>query len=211
QDVFTQKFTDNSNTKQTSPFNDTLNPTQQGLFIKLADGSTAIPNYVIVKASGDSGPQITNGPSINLQHIPGPPTVVVADIIGTPTTSFAFGELTGKTGDLADLDIMQGVVRFADVNAGDLPTVKVDFSSFSYQSANHTNVTANLSPLQLADIAATQVNISVVANPGNKNSGAANWTYSIADKAFDFLAAGEQLTLTYMVRVDNNYAPSNET
>jgi VCBS repeat-containing protein len=210
QDVFTQKFTDNSNTKQTSPFNDTLSPTQQGLFIKLADGSSAIANYVNVKVATDPGPQNTNGPSINLQHIPGQPTVVIADIAGAVTTSFAAGELVGQTGDV-NLDIVQGVVRFADVNAGDLPTVKVNFSSYSYQSANHTNVTASLSALQLADIAATEVDISVTPAAGNKNTGSATWTYSIADKAFDFLAAGEQLTLTYMVRVDNNYAPANET
>jgi fibronectin-binding autotransporter adhesin len=211
QDVFTQKFTDNSNTKQTSPFNDTLSPTQQGLFIKLADGSSAIANYVNVKVSADPGPQNTNGPSSSLQHIPGPPTVVVADIAGAVTTGFVAGELVGRTGDVTDLDIVQGVVRFADVNAGDLPTVKVSFSSFSYQSAGRADVTAGLSALQLADIAATAVDISVEAAAGNKNTGSATWTYSVADKAFDFLAAGEQLTLTYMVRVDNNYAPSNET
>jgi len=211
QDVFTQKFTDNSNTKQSSPFNDTLNPLQQGSFIKLADGSTAIPNYVLLKVGGDPSIQNSNGPSTNLQHISGPPTVVVADTVGALTSTFAFGELTGKTGDITDLDVVQGVVRFVDVNAGDLPTVKVAFNSFSYQSANQADVTANLSPLQLADIAATQIEISVVPDPGNKNTGAATWTYTIADKAFDFLAAGEQLTLTYMVRVDNNYAPANET
>src|SRR5205085_7441823 len=36
------------------------------------------------------------------------------------------------------------------------------------------------------------------------------WTYEVPDGAFDFLAAGETLTLTYMARVDNNYAANNE-
>src|SRR5262249_46104701 len=54
QDVFTQKFTENSNTKQSSPFSDTLNPLQQGLFIKTADGSAAIPTFAILKDSADS-------------------------------------------------------------------------------------------------------------------------------------------------------------
>ncbi|MDR3493889.1 MAG: VCBS domain-containing protein, partial [Ancalomicrobiaceae bacterium] len=35
------------------------------------------------------------------------------------------------------------------------------------------------------------------------------WTYSIRDKDFDFLAAGETLTLTYMAEVDSNYAGGN--
>ena len=53
--------------------------------------------------------------------------------------------------------------------------------------------------------------LTVVQDPNGKNIGTATWTYNIADGAFDFLAAGETLTLTYLARVDNNYAPNNET
>ena len=53
--------------------------------------------------------------------------------------------------------------------------------------------------------------LHVVQDPNGKNTGTATWTYSVADGAFDFLAAGETLTLTYLARVDNNYAPNNET
>ena len=35
------------------------------------------------------------------------------------------------------------------------------------------------------------------------------WTYSLADRAFDFLADGETLTLTYMAQVDTNYSEYN--
>jgi fibronectin-binding autotransporter adhesin len=209
QDVFTQKFTDNSNTKQTSPFTDTLNPLQQGLFIKTADGSTATSTYVIVKGPADPTIQNPNGPSDILPHIPGPPTVVVVDTSGNVTKAFSSAEILAKTGD-GTLDTVSGIVRFADVNAGDQPTVKIAFSSFTYKNAGNTDVTATLSSLQLADVVATAVKIAVVPDGANKNIGSTKWTYSIADKAFDFLAAGEQLTLTYLVRVDNNYAPSNE-
>ena len=51
----------------------------------------------------------------------------------------------------------------------------------------------------------------MVPDPNSKNIGLGDWTYSIADSAFDFLAVGETLTLTYMARVDNNFAPNNET
>jgi fibronectin-binding autotransporter adhesin len=210
QDVFTQKFTDNSNTKQTSPFNDTLVPFQQGPVIKLADGSTATSTFVVVIPQ-DSSHQNTNGPLNAGAHIPGPPAAIVVDDFGNLTKSFTLGELVGKTGDGGDLDSVGGSVRFVDVNAGDQPTVKVNFSSFAYQNAKSQDVTGTLSALQLADIAATEVKIAVDASAGNKNNGSATWTYSIQDKAFDFLAAGEQLTLTYMVRVDNNFAPNNET
>jgi fibronectin-binding autotransporter adhesin len=209
QDVFTQKFTDNSNTKQTSPFNDSVTPTQQQPFIKLADGATATPFVLLVNAS-DPLPTISSGQAPSIQHIPGPPGAVVLNPLGQVATGFSVAELAGKTG-FGQLDSIGGVVNFVDVNAGDQPTVKVSFSSFAYQNAKHLDVTGTLSALQLADIGATEVKIDVVPDPNNKNNGSANWTYSIADKAFDFLAAGEQLTLTYLVRVDNNYAPNNES
>ena len=56
-----------------------------------------------------------------------------------------------------------------------------------------------------------EAKLLVVPDPGNNNTGSATWTYSIADSAFDFLAAGETLTLTYIAQVDNNFAPNNET
>jgi fibronectin-binding autotransporter adhesin len=212
QDVFTQKFTDNSNTKQTSPFSDTLNPLQQGPFIKLADGATATPAFAIVNPQGDSTPKNSNGPiNSSIQHVPGAPLVVVADVLGHVKTGFSLTELAGQTGDGHDPDAVGGTVSFVDINAGDQPTVKINFGSFSYQNAQHQDVTAKLSTLQLADILATEVKINAIAAPGNNNNGLASWTYSIADKAFDFLAAGETLTLTYLVRVDNNYAPNNES
>ena len=49
----------------------------------------------------------------------------------------------------------------------------------------------------------------MVADSGNTNLGGATWTYRVADHAFDFLAAGETLTLTYMARVDTNYSEFN--
>ena len=74
-----------------------------------------------------------------------------------------------------------------------------------------SDVTATLTAEQLAAITAVEVPLNVVQDPNGKNIGTATWTYSVADGAFDFLAAGETLTLTYMARVDNNFAPNNET
>src|SRR6202022_1637491 len=74
----------------------------------------------------------------------------------------------------------------------------------------HHDVTATLNAQQLADIKAVEAKLTVTPEPGNNNNGSATWTYSVADGAFDFLAAGETLTLTYMARVDNNFAPNDE-
>ncbi len=74
----------------------------------------------------------------------------------------------------------------------------------------HTDVTATLTAEQLAAINAVEVPLVVVQDPANINHGTATWTYNIADGAFDFLAAGEVLTLTYTAHVDNNFALNNE-
>ena len=67
-------------------------------------------------------------------------------------------------------DILSKNVTFADINAGDLPTVSVKFDSFTYQNAAHQDVTATLSAQQLADITALELNLGVVQGVGNKNT-----------------------------------------
>jgi len=89
--------------------------------------------------------------------------------------------------------------------------VQTKFDSFTYQDAQHNDVTKMLNAQQLADIAAVQANLLLVPDPGNKNTGSVTWTYSMVDSAFDFIAAGETLTLTYIAQVDNNFGPNNET
>ena len=122
----------------------------------------------------------------------------------------SFTERADITGSAA-VDSISGKVSYADINPGDVPSVKAAFSSFVYANAQKVDVTATLTAEQLAAIKAVEVPLDVVQDPNGKNTGQATWTYTIADGAFDFLAAGETLTLTYLARVDNNYAPSNET
>ncbi len=209
-DVFSLKFSDaNTNTKTTTAQTDTLNPELVGPVFKLADGTTATPIFLVTNPGGGNGPSVPNpNGGLTLQHIDGPPKVVVVDASGHPATGFGLTELPGKTGDTTDQDTVIGKVNFVDINPGDTPTVKVDFSSFVYQNAQHQNLTLNA--LQQQDIAATEIKLVVVPDPGNNNNGNATWTYSIPDNAFDFLAAGETLTLTYNVRVDNNYTQLDE-
>ena len=106
---------------------------------------------------------------------------------------------------------VSGTVGYADINPLDRPSVSAQFSSFAYKDAQGANVSATLTAEQLAAVKAVEVPLVVVQDPNGKNTGNASWTYNIADGAFDFLASGETLTLTYLARVDNNYAPSNET
>ena len=62
-----------------------------------------------------------------------------------------------------------------------------------------------LNAQQLADVAAVEVPLTVTQTAGNTNNGSASWTYSLADRNFDFLAVGEILTLTYTATVNDGH------
>ena len=76
------------------------------------------------------------------------------------------------------------MVRFVDINAGDVPTVKTAFDSFTYQNAQHTDVTATLNAQQTRGHhgGGSQAHGGSRA-AGNNNNGSATWTYSVADGA----------------------------
>jgi Legume lectin domain/FecR protein len=199
-DVFSLKFSDNSNTKTLDHFTDTIVP-QSLAPVQLASGATATP--VIVNTSNttfNSSSSSTNGPPTTFPHFNLPPDVVA---VGNALTVH-----TGTTQN-SGVATLSGTVRFADINAADLPTVKTQFSSFKILDAQSNDITATLTPQQLAQIAAVEVQLAVTPSLGNTNVGSATWTYSVADTAFNFLTNGKTLTLTYMAEVDTNYAPLN--
>jgi VCBS repeat-containing protein len=200
-DVFTWKFSQNdTNTKLTNNSNGSIDP--QTPFLKLASNDL-VPvtlQFVNVPDRPATGPGTDPGPARD--HIPGPPMAAAS--------GGSFTERTDTTGSAA-ADSISGKVSYADVNPTDRPSVQAAFSSFVYANAQNVDVTGTLTVEQLAAIKAVEVPLDVVQDPNGKNTGQATWTYTIADGAFDFLAAGETVTLTYLARVDNNYTPSNET
>lgn len=211
-DVFTLKFTDNNNnTKLTTNFTDSITQTADGLMIKTPSGATAVPIFTNLNLQGSEGPGQTTSTST---RIPGPPDSRSLDANGNVTSAFKLTERADKTGDTVDSDTVSGRITFVDQNLGDRPTVSIslaDAPNYVYKSAGQQDVTGTLSALQKQDIAATQIDIQVVADGANNNNGSAVWTYTIPDHVFDFLAAGETLTLTYKVRVNNNFAVNPES
>jgi VCBS repeat-containing protein len=201
-DVFALKFSDlnSPNTKLTTNFTDSIVP--ENFFVKLANGeSVAVTTFSLNVA--DKPASVTPGATVaGRDHVAGAPAIA--------TTGGAAAEHVLTTGSAA-LDSATGSISYADINPNDVPTVQTEFASFSYQNSGHADVSATLTAAQLAAIHAVEVPLVVVQDAAGINHGVATWTYSIADGAFDFLAAGEVLTLTYRARVDNNYAPSNET
>ncbi|WP_041748023.1 VCBS domain-containing protein [Bradyrhizobium cosmicum] len=209
-DVFTLKFTDNNtNTKLTTNFTDTITPTSDGLMFKTAGGYSATAVFTNTTQQGtDPG----HNPSTS-NRIPGPPQARSLDANGNVRSAFALTERADTTGDTTHSDTVSGRITFVDQNLGDRPTVSVNLAgapNYVYKSAGQQDVTGSLTDLQKQDIAATQIQITVAADGGNANNGSAVWTYTIPDHVFDFLAAGETLTLTYMVRVDNNFSVNPE-
>lgn len=210
-DVFTLKFTDNNtNTKLTTNFTDTITPISLDFAFKSGSGAVAVATFVNLSPQGRDGP---SNSTQQATRVPGQPIVQSFDAGGIVKTAFALTERAGITGD-THADTITGLIRFVDQNLGDRPTVSVSLAeapNYVYKSAGQQDVTGSLTELQKQGIAATQIQISVVADPANENNGSAVWTYTIPDKIFDFLAAGETLTLTYMVRVDTNFVVNPES
>jgi VCBS repeat-containing protein len=211
-DVFTLKFTDNNtNTKLTTNFTDSITQISDGILFKTPTGATAIATFVNLNPPGQQGP---GTPTATSDRIPGAPDARSLDLNGNVTSEFALTERAGTTGDTTHSDTISGLITFLDQNLGDRPTVSIslaDAPNYVYKDAGLHDVTGSLNALQKQDIAATLINIDVVANGGNTNTGSAVWTYTIPDHVFDFLAAGETLTLTYTVRIANNFTVSPET
>ena len=138
--------------------------------------------------------------------------VVVVGTNDAPTinaTSDAFAELSNldqpnPTGSTA-LHVASGTISFTDVDLTDRPVASAAFTTFSYLNATGVDVTSQLTAKQLAAIAAVDQPLTVLQAPENTNVGSASWSYSVADGAFDFLADGEALTLTYTATVDDGH------
>ncbi|MGY8704525.1 VCBS domain-containing protein [Bradyrhizobium sp. 18BD] len=218
-DVFTLKFTDNNtNTKLTTNFTDTITPVSDGILLKTQNGTTATAIFTNLNQPGSNDP--SHNP-VSSTRIPGPPDSRSLDLNGNVKTAFTLTEHANATGDRADgtgetvaADTISGRITFVDQNLGDQPTVSVSLAgapNYVYKNAGQQDVTGSLNDLQKQDIAATQIDIQVVANAANNNNGSAIWTYTIPDHVFDFLAAGETLTLTYKIRVNNNFLVDPES
>ncbi len=205
QDVFSLKFTDNSNTKSIEHFTDTIIPNSLGP-TKFALLSTLPPTGPLTNfLAAPSGPA-SSGPASTKGHIGEAPFFMPGGI-----SSGSFSELANTTGSTTP-DKVTGTFQFFDVNVHDLTTVSATFDSFAYTDAQGNDIKAKLNPLELADVKAVENGITVTQGGLDSNgNGTASWTYKIPDGAFDFLAAGEKLTLTFNAVVDNNYQPLDQT
>jgi VCBS repeat-containing protein len=116
------------------------------------------------------------------------------------TATGTITELPNTTGGQAT-DSIADKIAFADPDLTDRPTATIDsqHETVTYQdSSGHTYA------LTAAQIAAFEDALKITAETGNINSGKIDWTYSIADKALDFLGTGERITVTAPVVIDDH-------
>ena len=136
-----------------------------------------------------------------------PITVTITGTNDAPTITSSvqngpIAEAAGVTGSTTP-DAVNGAVLFADVDLNDTHTVSTNVASAIWSGGGTL-------PGGLSAALATALSTTLTDSTGS-GSGAVGFTFSAADKTFDFLAAGETLTVTYGVTVtDNNNVSSTQ-
>jgi VCBS repeat-containing protein len=199
-EVFSQKYTDNSNPKSDTHFTDSPIPDATFGF-KFANGDPGVGIIRVLSTSDSQGSPGTT-PTGPPGHVPGKPQVFASEGLIAERDLLTGSSLLDKT---------SGNINYLAPDAGDIPTARTAFSGFTYKDAQGNDVTATLTAAQKAAIANVSVPLTVVQDPGGKNHGSAAWAYQIPDGAADFLAEGQKLTLSYTAFVDTNFAQANET
>jgi fibronectin-binding autotransporter adhesin len=193
-DLFTTKFGDSNTKSLFDHFTDSIVP--QSLQPIYLPGVTLTPVVLLATNTLAPAPAAPSGPTSGVAHTHIAPHVTIFDQ--------SFGENPGDTGSPIP-HTLSAPITFTDPNSGDRPTVTVAFASFTYQDGHGHDISASLTAQEQAAVAAVE-GISLQTAAGNDNNGSAVWTYSFPDGAFDFLGAGETLTLSYTASVNNNYA-----
>lgn len=94
---------------------------------------------------------------------------------------------------------LTGRLAFADADANDSLTASVTGTSLSLLDANGTDISALLTPDQIARVTAA---FAVPTGPLGTN-GNLDWTYQLNESAIDFLGAGEVLNIVARVQVQD--------
>ena len=129
--------------------------------------------------------------------------VLAADTSGANGTGLhAIAERAGETGDTADTDSASGTLSFTDVDLNDTHTATEGSPTYVWSGGSLT--TAQVDALTSAGTLALTETDST-----HTGAGAVDFTYSAADSTFDFLAAGETLTVTYDITVTDKSGVSS--
>jgi VCBS repeat-containing protein len=144
----------------------------------LAAGQTLVQSYTVTIADNRGG-TVTQVVTVTLTGTNDAPTI-------TSTVAAATGavtELAGVTGSAA-VDAASGTLTFKDVDLTDTHA-----ASFAPPGAGYLG----------------SFTLGALSDSTNGATGSVGWTFSVADGALDFLAAGQTLVQSYNVTVADNH------
>ena len=135
-------------------------------------------------------------------------TVAVSGADDAPIVETGGSVLTGSISELpnvtgsSSVDATSGVIAFSDPDLSDRPTATIDslHQTVTWQDATHDYT----SQLTAGEIAMFDQAFGITPEIGNTNAGNIDWTYSIVDKQLDFLGAGESITVSTPVIIDDH-------
>ena len=115
-------------------------------------------------------------------------------IVPTLTATEVSGDITEGT-TLND----SGSISFADLDLTDTPTATEATKSVTALRADGTTALT----LTAAQQAALEAGFSITPADDNTNDGTINWDYTVSEDTLNFLAAGEAVTATFTITVDD--------
>ncbi|WP_347951913.1 VCBS domain-containing protein [Bradyrhizobium sp. SSUT77] len=158
----------------------------------LAAGQTATLTYTVRVADAHGGSTSQNV-VVTITGSNDAPSIVA----GSTTATGSFSELSGQSGS-STTDSASGMIAFADVDLSDTHTIGQGTASFAWSGGSLT--AGQISALT----SASTLTLTKTDSTGSGSGGVA-WSYSAQDKSFDFLAAGQTLTATYAITIDDGH------
>ena len=155
-------------------------------FQDLADGETRDVSFTYTATDNSGEANATSDPA-----------TVTITVIGTnddPTITAAT-DVTGSATEIVDGDAGENVTVHAD--NGSFTIADVDLADIQTVSVNSTTTTRG------GGVLLGIFTPSVGDNTTGDGTGRIDWTFSVSDADLDFLAAGETITQTYTVRVND--------
>jgi VCBS repeat-containing protein len=157
----------------------------------LAAGETETEVFTISLSDGHGG-TTSQDVSVTVVGVNDAPTITGA------TATDSFSERSDKIQDTADKDQASGTIAFADPDLTDTHALSQSMAVFAWSGGALT------AAQQSALATASTLNL-VKSDSTGTAAGSVAWTYSITDAALDFLAAGETLTVSYTLTIDDGH------
>ncbi|MEE4014683.1 VCBS domain-containing protein [Roseibium sp. FZY0029] len=154
----------------------------------LADGETLTLTFDVKVSDRNWFPEGTDTTQITI--------TITGTNDGPVFSSGVFEGVIEEANTPAELET-SGEVFFTDLDLSDTPEVTAQFTSVEPVAGSGFTLTED-QKVAFANA------LTVQQTSGNANNGSATWTFAIAATALDFLAAGEQLEVKYLLTVTDD-------